>query len=153
MNVDQRLSRYVRIGRLRADASGLFDIVTETPRAIQAQTYNAWLPEYRGYSCDWSKQLNVQSVTTNVQEVVVGLLHSFQGNLSRITRESQFFGEWIAIQEINSNGGVLGLPIRTRLLDGSTAAVEAAQAVVAESSLPVVFGVLEEANQAPISQV
>jgi urea transport system substrate-binding protein len=52
MNVNHHLSKPVRIGRVRED--GLFDIVWSSPQAIAPQPWNQYIPETRGYACDWS---------------------------------------------------------------------------------------------------
>jgi urea transport system substrate-binding protein len=52
MNANHHLSKPVRIGRVRED--GLFDIVWSSPEAIAPQPWNQYIPETRGYACDWS---------------------------------------------------------------------------------------------------
>lgn len=49
---NHHLSRTVRIGRVRGD--GLFDIVYQSKGAIAPQPWNQFIPETRGYACDWS---------------------------------------------------------------------------------------------------
>jgi urea transport system substrate-binding protein len=52
MNPNHHLSKTVRIGQVRED--GLFDIVFETPGPVDPIPWNQYVPETKGYACDWS---------------------------------------------------------------------------------------------------
>jgi urea transport system substrate-binding protein len=52
MNANHHLSKTVRIGQVRDD--GLFDIVFATDEAVDPQPWNQYVPETKGYACDWS---------------------------------------------------------------------------------------------------
>lgn len=52
MNVNHHLSKTVRLGQIRDD--GLFDIVFSTPGPVDPLPWNQYVPETKGFSCDWS---------------------------------------------------------------------------------------------------
>ncbi|NMG57746.1 urea ABC transporter substrate-binding protein [Geitlerinema sp. P-1104] len=52
MNENHHISQMVRIGQVRDD--GLFDIVWATEDRVDPQPWNQYVPETRGYACDWS---------------------------------------------------------------------------------------------------
>jgi urea transport system substrate-binding protein len=49
---NHHLSKYVRIGQVRDDA--LFDIVFATEKPVKPLPWNQFVPETKGFSCDWS---------------------------------------------------------------------------------------------------
>ncbi len=53
MNSSHHLSKIVRIGEVRDD--GLFQIVYETPKAVDPLPWNQYVAETKGFYCDWSK--------------------------------------------------------------------------------------------------
>ncbi|MCG8367615.1 MAG: urea ABC transporter substrate-binding protein [Pseudanabaenales cyanobacterium] len=52
MNSNHHLSKTVRIGAIRED--GLFDIVSETEGPVDPIPWNQYVPDTKGYACDWS---------------------------------------------------------------------------------------------------
>ncbi len=52
MNSNHHLSKTVRIGQIRDD--GLFDIVSSTDGPIDPVPWNQYVPETKGFACDWS---------------------------------------------------------------------------------------------------
>jgi urea transport system substrate-binding protein len=52
MNANHHLSKTVRIGEVRDD--GLFDIVWSTEGPIDPVPWNQYVPDTKGYACDWS---------------------------------------------------------------------------------------------------
>ncbi|MBE9032908.1 urea ABC transporter substrate-binding protein [filamentous cyanobacterium LEGE 11480] len=52
MNGNHHISKTVRIGQIRDD--GLFDIVSSTDGPIDPVPWNQFVPETKGYACDWS---------------------------------------------------------------------------------------------------
>lgn len=52
MESNHHISKYVRIGEVRDD--GLFEIVYETPEAVKPIPWNQFVPETKGFACDWS---------------------------------------------------------------------------------------------------
>ena len=52
MNVNHHISKTVRIGQVRDD--GLFDIVFATPGPVDPIPWNQYVPDTKGYACDWS---------------------------------------------------------------------------------------------------
>lgn len=52
MNGNHHISKTVRIGQVRDD--GLFDIVSSTDGPIDPVPWNQYVPETKGYACDWS---------------------------------------------------------------------------------------------------
>ena len=52
MNSNHHLSKTVRIGQIRDD--GLFDIVSATDGPIDPVPWNQYVPETKGFACDWS---------------------------------------------------------------------------------------------------
>lgn len=52
MNANHHLSKTVRIGEIRDD--GLFDIVWSTEGPIDPVPWNQYVPDTKGYACDWS---------------------------------------------------------------------------------------------------
>ncbi|MBE9235656.1 urea ABC transporter substrate-binding protein [Anabaena aphanizomenioides LEGE 00250] len=52
MNANHHLSKIVRIGQVRQD--GLFDIVYATPAPVEPIPWNQFVPETKGFGCDWS---------------------------------------------------------------------------------------------------
>ncbi|MFP4318545.1 MAG: urea ABC transporter substrate-binding protein [Phormidium sp.] len=52
MNANHHLSKTVRIGQVRDD--GLFDIVWSTDAPVDPQPWNQYVPDTKGYACDWS---------------------------------------------------------------------------------------------------
>jgi urea transport system substrate-binding protein len=52
MNANHHLSKTVRIGQVRDD--GLFDIVWSTDGPVDPQPWNQYVPDTKGYACDWS---------------------------------------------------------------------------------------------------
>jgi urea transport system substrate-binding protein len=61
MNNNHHLSKIVRIGEVRDD--GQFEIVSETPKAVDPLPWNQFVAETKGYTCDWTKT-NVKSGET-----------------------------------------------------------------------------------------
>ncbi|MBD2091058.1 urea ABC transporter substrate-binding protein [Microcoleus sp. FACHB-1515] len=53
MNPNHHLSKVVRIGEVRDD--GLFNITFETDAAVAPVPWNQFVPETKGFSCDWTK--------------------------------------------------------------------------------------------------
>lgn len=53
MNPNHHLSKTVRIGQIRDD--GLFDIVFSTPGPVDPIPWNQFVPETKGFTCDWSR--------------------------------------------------------------------------------------------------
>jgi urea transport system substrate-binding protein len=52
MNANHHLSKWVRVGRVRED--GLFEIISETDGAVEPKPWNQYVPETKGFACDWS---------------------------------------------------------------------------------------------------
>lgn len=52
MNPNHHISKTVRIGEVRDD--GLFDIVFETDGPVDPIPWNQYVPDTKGYACDWS---------------------------------------------------------------------------------------------------
>ncbi|MDJ0533345.1 MAG: urea ABC transporter substrate-binding protein [Xenococcaceae cyanobacterium MO_207.B15] len=52
MNPNHHISKTVRIGQVRDD--GLFDIVFSTDGAVDPIPWNQYVPETKGYGCDWT---------------------------------------------------------------------------------------------------
>jgi urea transport system substrate-binding protein len=52
MNANHHLSKWVRVGRVRED--GLFDIISETDGPVEPKPWNQYVPETKGFACDWS---------------------------------------------------------------------------------------------------
>jgi urea transport system substrate-binding protein len=52
MNANHHISKTVRIGEIRAD--GMFDIVWSTDGPVDPLPWNQFVPETKGYGCDWS---------------------------------------------------------------------------------------------------
>jgi urea transport system substrate-binding protein len=52
MNANHHISKVVRIGQVRDD--GLFDIVFSTDASVDPIPWNQYVPETKGYACDWS---------------------------------------------------------------------------------------------------
>ncbi|MGI0494198.1 urea ABC transporter substrate-binding protein [Alkalinema pantanalense CENA528] len=52
LETNHHLSKFVRIGEVQDN--GLFKIIYETKEAIKPQPWNQFLPETKGYICDWS---------------------------------------------------------------------------------------------------
>lgn len=52
MNANHHLSKTVRIGEVRED--GMFDIVYETDAPVTPIPWNQYVPETKGFACDWS---------------------------------------------------------------------------------------------------
>lgn len=52
MNANHHISKTVRIGQVRDD--GLFDIVWSTPGPIPPIPWNQFVPDTKGYACDWT---------------------------------------------------------------------------------------------------
>ncbi|RZM82035.1 urea ABC transporter substrate-binding protein [Leptolyngbya iicbica LK] len=52
MNPNHHISKTVRIGQVRDD--GLFDIVSSTDGPIDPVPWNQYVPETKGFACDWS---------------------------------------------------------------------------------------------------
>ena len=56
MNANHHISKTVRIGQVRED--GLFDIVSSTDGPIDPVPWNQYVPETKGFACDWSDPEN-----------------------------------------------------------------------------------------------
>jgi urea transport system substrate-binding protein len=52
MNANHHISKTVRIGQIRDD--GLFDIVWSTEGPIDPVPWNQYVPDTKGFACDWS---------------------------------------------------------------------------------------------------
>jgi len=52
MNPNHHLSKWVRIGQVNDD--GLFDIVYSTDAPVDPQPWNQYVPDTKGFACDWS---------------------------------------------------------------------------------------------------
>ncbi|MEA5419413.1 urea ABC transporter substrate-binding protein [Spirulina sp. CCNP1310] len=52
MNANHHLSKTVRIGEIRED--GMFEIVYETDGPVDPQPWNQFVPDTKGYGCDWT---------------------------------------------------------------------------------------------------
>ena len=52
MNPNHHLSKTVRIGEIRDD--GLFEIVSATDGPVDPLPWNQYVPDTKGYTCDWS---------------------------------------------------------------------------------------------------
>lgn len=52
MNPNHHISKTVRIGEIRDD--GMFEIVSSTDGPIDPLPWNQYVPDTKGYSCDWS---------------------------------------------------------------------------------------------------
>lgn len=52
MNANHHISKTVRIGQVRDD--GLFDIVYATDAPVPPVPWNQYVPDTKGYACDWS---------------------------------------------------------------------------------------------------
>ena len=49
---NHHISKTVRIGQVRDD--GLFDIIWSTPGVVDPQPWNQFVPETKGFACDWT---------------------------------------------------------------------------------------------------
>ncbi|MGD1944652.1 MAG: urea ABC transporter substrate-binding protein [Leptolyngbyaceae cyanobacterium] len=56
MNPNHHISKTVRIGQVRED--GLFDIVSSTDGPIDPLPWNQYVPDTKGFACDWSDPEN-----------------------------------------------------------------------------------------------
>lgn len=63
MNVNHHLSKPVRIGQVRQD--GLFEIVWTSDTAIAPIPWNQFIPDTRGFACDWSDPFRGEKYRTN----------------------------------------------------------------------------------------
>lgn len=52
MNANHHIAKTVRIGEIRDD--GMFDVVWSTEGPVDPVPWNQYVPETKGYSCDWS---------------------------------------------------------------------------------------------------
>ncbi|NJL47063.1 MAG: urea ABC transporter substrate-binding protein [Leptolyngbyaceae cyanobacterium SM2_5_2] len=52
VNTNHHLSKTVRLGEVRDD--GMFEIIWETDGTLDPQPWNQFVPETKGFSCDWS---------------------------------------------------------------------------------------------------
>jgi urea transport system substrate-binding protein len=52
VNPNHHLSKTVRLGEVRDD--GMFDIIWETDGPLDPQPWNQFVPETKGFACDWS---------------------------------------------------------------------------------------------------
>jgi urea transport system substrate-binding protein len=52
MQPNHHISKTVRIGEVNAE--GLFDIVWSTPGPVDPVPWNQFVPETKGYTCDWT---------------------------------------------------------------------------------------------------
>ncbi|MGK7929702.1 MAG: urea ABC transporter substrate-binding protein [Spirulina sp.] len=52
MNANHHISKTVRVGEIRED--GLFDIIWSTDGPVEPLPWNQFVPETKGYGCDWS---------------------------------------------------------------------------------------------------
>ncbi|TVQ64218.1 MAG: urea ABC transporter substrate-binding protein [Spirulina sp. DLM2.Bin59] len=52
MNANHHLSKTVRIGEIRED--GMFEIVYETDGPLDPEPWNQFVPDTKGYGCDWT---------------------------------------------------------------------------------------------------
>jgi urea transport system substrate-binding protein len=52
MNANHHISKTVRIGEINED--GMFDIVFETDGPVDPQPWNQYVPETKGFACDWT---------------------------------------------------------------------------------------------------
>lgn len=52
MNANHHISKTVRIGEINQE--GLFDIVWESKGPVDPQPWNQFVPETKGFACDWS---------------------------------------------------------------------------------------------------
>ena len=52
MNANHHLSKTVRIGEVRDD--GLFEILWSTEGPIDPVPWNQYVPDTKGFACDWS---------------------------------------------------------------------------------------------------
>ncbi|MGF1491263.1 MAG: urea ABC transporter substrate-binding protein [Microcoleaceae cyanobacterium] len=52
MNPNHHISKTVRIGQVRSD--GLFDIVSSTDGPVEPLPWNQYVPDTKGFACDWS---------------------------------------------------------------------------------------------------
>jgi urea transport system substrate-binding protein len=52
MENNHHLAKFVRIGEVGED--GLFKIAYETKEAVKPLPWNQFVPETKGYACDWS---------------------------------------------------------------------------------------------------
>jgi len=53
MYPNHHISKTVRIGQVRDD--GLFDIVYATPGPVDPIPWNQYVPDTKGYVCDWTR--------------------------------------------------------------------------------------------------
>ncbi len=52
MNANHHISKTVRIGEIRED--GMFEIVYETDGPVDPEPWNQFVPDTKGYGCDWT---------------------------------------------------------------------------------------------------
>lgn len=77
-----------------------------------------------------------------VQPIKVGILHSLSGTMA-ISEKAVVEGELMAIDEINSQGGLLGRPIEPVIVDGASDSktfVKLAEKLITKDKVSVVFG-------------
>lgn len=121
-DLSQAMTRFFRVGQFSMTNNNpffvwvsLLNIVTSSVNPIAPQLYSWWLEDQRQFQCDFTGSYSLASAHTTslaVADVIrVGLMHSFTGNLSSLGRDNMFYGEWMAIQEINEAGGVMGKPV------------------------------------------
>ena len=53
MNANHHLSKTVRIGQI--GENGLFEIVNSTPAPVDPLPWNQYVPETKGFTCDWTR--------------------------------------------------------------------------------------------------
>ena len=103
LNTDQRVNRYVRYGKIPLGTYKA-QVLNVPQSTVHPNTYNYWLTTERSKTCDWSSTFNVDAVTDDenldFDHVSLGIMHAFTGSLSTVERNSMFFGEYLAIQEV-----------------------------------------------------
>lgn len=138
MNVDQYMNRFIRVGRI--NTQGGVDILSSSPRAVEALPYSPWLLESQGFACDWTSDKKGAKYVLPTSKI--GLLHSISGPRASMERNAVLFAELLAIEEINQKGGVLGRRIRPVIGNANTteSIVSAVTAFVVDPLIDSVFG-------------
>ena len=151
MNSNNHLSQTVRIGRVRQD--GLFTIVfaLDTPALPSPWSQNHL--DSKGYACSHAN--NLLGKKYKFDSIKVGILHSKTGTMS-LSEQSLIQAEMLAIEEINSAGGVLGKRIVPVLRDGQSDATQfgiEAEDLASSADIAVIFGVWTSAARKVVKDV
>ena len=114
VNVNHHISKWMRIGQI--DNLGQFRTIAQATRSIEPEPWNQYLPDSKGYHCDWSDEGQGEKYKLDVVEV--GLLHHLTGDLAGAEGTERLDAELAVVKDINGRGGLLGKTILTTIVDG-----------------------------------